>query len=821
MKKNKIVICFILILTTFLPAFHGTEVKAATTSVVYWDGAQLVKGQVGRVDIVQPINLWKRDSSNKLVFVRVLKKGESYRVYQYSSMYGGQYGVGGPYFVTNVKGYVEYKTPSHTKLMQVNPELYGTKLSLGKVTGEQSTVIAPGVTESKLSVAGSSENQEIYMLAVDQQASQIKFETTLAKDQMIGFETVSSMAKRNQAEERYIIGGVNGDYFSSNGSPTDLTVSNGELVTTNTTPASDRTIFGVAPDGKAMIGNPDISLSVAVNGQVPYPIDSVNKRRNANNLVLYTPYFSGTTMTNELGTEAVLTNVQGQLNGTNTVKATVKEVIVGKGNAPLQKGELVLSGHGLGSDYLKTLTAGDNVDLNLTYSDPSWNMVNQAIGGRYHLVRDGQAQTFNISGAHPRTAIGIKKDGSVFVIVIDGRQENSSGVSLTEIAKVMKDLGAVDAMTFDGGGSSTMVVRQPGDSDATVINSPSDGSERSVGNSLLIVGLWKAGPLKTLLLSTNDLKLFAGSTYKNLNIAVKGLDNNNNPITVKDPLTWSSNLGTFNKDGSFTVNKTAGKGTITASSGSVKSSVSAEVINKLDSIQVLNKTIMVEQNGSFSIPAEGYLAGKKVVSDPSIFNYTVSGNVGTVENGIFKAGKLDGEGTVKVSYGSVVTEFHVIVGNPGTIVLEDFEGSLSSWKSSGSRYQSIQVSAEKNYVKEGKQSLKVAYDFTGMTGTSGVYASPSTAINIPGTPVKIGMWVYGDGKGHWLRSQLQDSNNNSVQIDFTKNLDWVGWKYVEAAIPSGLTAPYKLDIPVRYMEVSDLAKNKGQIFVDQITAVYQ
>jgi exopolysaccharide biosynthesis protein len=820
MKKNKIIICFILILTTFLPAFHGTEVKAATTPVVYWDGMKLVKGQVGRVEIVKPINLWKRDSSNKLVIVRVLKKGERYRVYSYSSMYGGQYGVGGSYYVTNIKGYVQYQTPPRSKLKLVNPDVYGTKLSLGKVIGEKSTVIAPGVTQSKLSVAGSRENQEIYMLAVDQQASQIKFETTLAKDQMIGFETVSSMAKRNQAEGHYIIGGVNGDYFSSNGSPTDLTVTNGELVTTNTTAASDRTIFGVAQDGKAMIGNPDIALSVAVNSQTPYPIDSVNKRRNSNYLVLYTPYFSGTTMTNELGTEVVLTNIQGQLNGNNTVKATVKEVIVGKGNAPLQDGELVLSGHGFGSNYLKTLTVGDNVNINLTYSDPSWNMINQAIGGRYHLVKNGQAQTFNISGAHPRTSIGVKKDGSVFVIVIDGRQEDSSGVTLTEIAKVMKDLGAVEAMTFDGGGSSTMVVRQPGELETTVINSPSDGKERSVANSFLIVGLWKAGPLNTLLLSTNGLKLFAGATYKNLNITVKGLDKNNNPISVKDPLTWSSNLGTFNKDGSFTVKKTASKGTITASAGAVKANVSAEIINKLDSIKVINKTIVVEQNGSFSVPAEGYLAGKKVVSDPSIFNYTVSGNVGTVGNGIFKAGKLDGEGTVQVSYGSVVTKFHVVVGNPGTIVLEDFEGSLSSWKSSGARYQSIQVSVEKGYVKEGKQSLKVAYDFTGTTGTSGVYAFPSTAIDIPGAPVKIGMWIYGDGKGHWLRSQLQDSKNNIIQIDFTNNLDWVGWKYVEAAIPSGLTAPYKLEIPVRYMEVSDLAKNKGQIFADQITAVY-
>ncbi|WP_059171902.1 phosphodiester glycosidase family protein [Bacillus sp. FJAT-27445] len=818
--KNKVLICLVLLLSIIPAPFSNSVANAATTTpYVSWDGAQLVKGQIGRVDILKPINLWKKEN-NKLTFVRILNPGERYRVYQYSSQFGGQYGVGGPYFVTKMPGYIEYKTPSLLKLKQVNPELYGTKLSIGTVTSEQSNVLAPGVTQSKISVDSSRGKQQIYVLGVDQQASQIKFETTLAKDQMIGFETVSSMAARNQADEHFIIGGVNGDYFESNGAPTDLTVHNGELVTTNKTPENERTIFGVSPEGKAMIGNPDIALGLTVNGQNPYTIDSVNKRRFADHLVLYTPYFASTTMTNELGTEVVLTNIEGKLNGNGSVKAVVKEVIIGKGSAPLLPGEFVLSGHAKGSEYLKSLVAGDVVEINLAYNNPSWDQVDQAIGGRYYLVKNGVAQTLNVAGAAPRTAIGIKKDGSVFVIVIDGRQTVSAGITLTETAKVMKDLGAVEAMTFDGGGSSTMVTREPGNADATVINSPSDGKERYVANSLLIVGLWKAGPLHTLLLSTNDLKLFAGATYKNLNINVRGLDKNNNPITVTDPLAWTSTVGTFNSDGSFTAGKTAGKGTITASTGTIKANVAAEIVSTLDSIQLANPTVIVDKNGSFSIPASGYLAGKKIVDDPAVFQYKLSAPIGTVEKGVFKAGNADGSATVTVSYGSVSAQFNVIVGNPGSIVIENFEGNLSGWKASGARFNSIAVAPEKNYIKNGTQSLKVAYDFIGMTGTSGVYATPPASIEIPGAPVKIGMWVYGDAKGHWLRSQLRDSSGMEVQLDFTKNLDWIGWKYVEAEIPAGLNAPYRLEMPVRYMETNDMNKNKGQIFVDDITAGY-
>jgi Phosphodiester glycosidase len=734
--KKKIFISLLFILSVLVSPFSGyhfEKAKAAKTPVVYWEGMQLVKGQIGKLDILKPINLWKRDQNNKLVFVRVLKPGEQYRVYRYDSMYGGQYGVGGPYFVTNVKGYVQYKTPSLHKLKLVNPELYTTKLSIGSVTKEQSKVIAPGVTQSQLSVESNRGKQEIYKLDVDQKSSQISFETTLAKDQLIGFETVKSMANRKQAEGYYVIAGVNGDYFDQYGAPTDLTVHNGEIVTTNTTPVNERTIFGVSPSGKAMIGNPDIVMEMTVNGERKQLINSVNKRRFAGHIVLYTPYFSSNTRTNDLGTEVVLSNLSGKLNGNNTVTADVKEVIVGKGSNTLNKGEWILSGHAAGSDYLKTLKPGDRVEITLTYNKPEWDQVDQAIGGRYHLVKNGQAQNFNIAGAHPRTAIGIKLDGSVFVVVVDGRQSHSVGVTLSELAKIMKDFGAVEAMTFDGGGSSTMVVKQPGDEGISVVNKPSDGKERPVSNALLIVGQWS---------------------------------------------------------------------------------------NTIDSIKLKQNTMIVEKGGSFSIPAEGYYRGQKIVADPAVFSYQVSDQLGTVEKGIFKAGTKEGSGTITVSYGSVKAQLNVIVGNPGSIVIEDFEGDLSNWKATGARYTTVQVMPEKNYVKYGKQSLKVVYDFIGQTGTSGVYAHKQTPIELIGTPKKIGMWVYGDAKGHWLRAQLKDADNKEVQLDFTKNVDWTGWKYVEAPIPAGLKAPYTLDIPIRYMEVDDANKNRGQLYVDHIQAVY-
>ncbi|MGE6487469.1 SGNH/GDSL hydrolase family protein [Paenisporosarcina sp. NPDC076898] len=87
---------------------------------VYWEGLLMKKGQIGKVTIQTPINLWKRNSENQLEYVRTLKAGEQYRVYRYDHLHGGQYGLGEGYYVTNISGYVKYQTPSKKKLELVH-----------------------------------------------------------------------------------------------------------------------------------------------------------------------------------------------------------------------------------------------------------------------------------------------------------------------------------------------------------------------------------------------------------------------------------------------------------------------------------------------------------------------------------------------------------------------------------------------------------------------------------------------------------------------------------------------------------------------------
>jgi hypothetical protein len=95
------------------------SIKTNPKMIVMWGKEELKKGQIGRITVLKPINLWKRDKANRLHLVRVLKPGEQYRVYTYDNLYGGQYGLGGGYYVTKMPSRVKYETPSKRLLDKV------------------------------------------------------------------------------------------------------------------------------------------------------------------------------------------------------------------------------------------------------------------------------------------------------------------------------------------------------------------------------------------------------------------------------------------------------------------------------------------------------------------------------------------------------------------------------------------------------------------------------------------------------------------------------------------------------------------------------
>lgn len=119
------------------------------------------------------------------------------------------------------------------------------------------------------------------------------------------------------------------------------------------------------------------------------------------------------------------------------------------------------------------------------------NTLDMAVGGNYVLVWEGEIQEPKLDSTwttkHPRTLAGVREDGTILLVVIDGRQSSlSCGATLIECAQLMHSYGAISAINHDGGGSSTMIIREG--ADFRVMNSPSDGNERKVFCSIQVVG---------------------------------------------------------------------------------------------------------------------------------------------------------------------------------------------------------------------------------------------------------------------------------------------------------------------------------------------
>ena len=129
-----------------------------------------------------------------------------------------------------------------------------------------------------------------------------------------------------------------------------------------------------------------------------------------------------------------------------------------------------------------------------TYTEVKSELMHAVGADSGYLVENGVAITSNAAGGchsedtvAPRTAIGIKEDGSVVMTVADGRSEISNGLVLTDLAKYMVDQGCVTAVNLDGGGSSAMSIKNSETNSFAAVNNPSDGQEREVGNTLLII----------------------------------------------------------------------------------------------------------------------------------------------------------------------------------------------------------------------------------------------------------------------------------------------------------------------------------------------
>ena len=318
--------------------------------------------------------------------------------------------------------------------------------------------------------------------------------------------TVRSTAKDFEEKNPgwIVLAAVNGDFFDINGTkePTNISVQNGEVYQPKVLNNYRKGIgFNSGDFTDVIYGDVAIDSNLSIEIFNNNEIVSSKKASKVNPEVLsetginvltkdakYTPDLTGYKVI--VGEYDVCRVTKGQVDQIYLKGKIIGEETVGAQKAP--SGQFYLASKDGSLDGF--VQSGDQIrcQYNLTNE---WANYDNVIGSVHQILDNGnpmhQANTTDdfVYTTHPRTFVGFKADGSVVMMVTEGRGKESDcqiGTSLFQGGELMRLAGCETAFNLDGGGSSTLLVRNAM-GQFEVINRPSDGSERSIGNAVLFV----------------------------------------------------------------------------------------------------------------------------------------------------------------------------------------------------------------------------------------------------------------------------------------------------------------------------------------------
>ncbi len=322
----------------------------------------------------------------------------------------------------------------------------------------------------------------IHVLVVD--PNRVSIQAARALNEGIGRETVTSIAARTGA-----LAAVNGGFFRMggryDGEPDGILKIRDEWFSD---PSLRRGAVGWRDGGrKCLFGRIMMKWLLTVDGKA-FPVDGINRPREAAEAILYDWAFHRSTLTDPGGLEiGIAGNRVTALweRGDSAIPVNGFVYSIGP-KCPLRALRFRLKSTAKVSYRLEP------DDSSAADSGAKWQRMDFIVGGVPILMLDGKLlNDWQAEGArkgfaeerHPRTAVGLRSDGSWVFVIVDGRQPSLSiGMTLKELADTMASLECVSALNLDGGGSSAMVL------DGRLMNSPSDaGKERTVGDAIVIM----------------------------------------------------------------------------------------------------------------------------------------------------------------------------------------------------------------------------------------------------------------------------------------------------------------------------------------------
>lgn len=361
---------------------------------------------------------------------------------------------------------------------------------------QHSSQLSYGVNYKKINYTEKAVKAGVDVMEID--VSDIFTEVQLGKAEPLdNLTTVRNRANAYHKKNNNIVGAINANFYKAKEKrPVHLISEDNRLVYAGyvnddkNTYVNEPIAFGIDKDGKGLIDYYNLELTYTYNGTTR-KISHTNRERATNNTILYSKdFYKNNTDTNQYGTEVVLEGSgKPELTLGSKLSLTVTSIRE-EGDTkktPISDNSLVLSGHGTSSKRLQNMQVGDTVEINVGM-DQKWQGSEFMLAGGPKLIENGKVDismntnSWTAKNVTSRTAVGVDKSrNKVFFVTVDTSVSN--GMSIPELARLMKDLGAHTAINLDGGGSTTMAIRQQGS--LQVVNQLQGGFERAISGVLM------------------------------------------------------------------------------------------------------------------------------------------------------------------------------------------------------------------------------------------------------------------------------------------------------------------------------------------------
>lgn len=516
--------------------------------------------------------------------------------------------------------------------------------------------ITRGVTYEKNSRMTTDGIQDIYVLTIDLTESTLELKEVESKTEYGLKETVQKMLTDNGA-----IAGVNSDFFGMAGSYSagfGPVVRDGELVSAGTSINQDKNQYGTYVKDKN--GNSIFTYFKTTvkfsNSAKTIDLASINKVTS----MVFPILFNREAATSTADLDKRFDNLVKFVVQNNTITYISQK---GETVEVPENGYLIVMSGDYYTNAASVFKVGDPVTLQVS-STIDFDQIDTAFGGGGLLLLDGQeapATDIVAAGRQPRTAFGVSQDGTkAIMMVVDGRGD-SIGATHSEMAALMKEYGAYEALHLDGGGSSTMVVQTVDDAAPQLQNTPSDGAQRKVIASVGVFQTAPKGEIKEIGITTVNQHTQPGKTAE---FTVYGLDEYKNRIYIApedvtfDVVgvegTWDGFLFQPTTTGAYSVVATYGDGLTAVANATCYPTARLKATYPDVSIKNVGGTTNIYVT---AYDTEGF--GRAVTNDVT---YTVANPaIGTMNGNTFTA-KAKGSTYVKCSWAGQDTYVTVTVG---------------------------------------------------------------------------------------------------------------------------------------------------------------